>query len=604
MQRLQFWFIFAGVLLLVPGSAQAQAGWVIEQFDASIAVQGDGSVRVTETISVDFSAEEKHGIYRDVPVVYQAEGGDRTYTRVSDIAVLQDGSEAETSVTRNDANLRIRVGDPDVTISGRHTYVIAYTVLGVLQSFGSFDELYWNATGDAWEAPINETRATVTVPADIIQSACNVGTRGSTEPCDQREAGPREVLFTARSLAPGEGLTVAVGFTPGAVPIVAVAAPPSPADVLLAPLTLGAAALIFIAGSLMMLVRWWRYGRDRWWQRSQLPGERSDRAGLTQPEKILPLWRRQPVSVEYEPPDRLRPAEIGVLLDERADVLDISATIVDLASRGYLQISEIEKTWLLGKRDYELARSEKAAGDELTHYERELLKRLFADSGTVKLSSLKNTFYQDLEKVKELLYRDLADKRLFPARPDRVRLLYFGIGIAGEIAGGGLLLLALWLLSRAEAAAWHHGGLAGAGMGIMAAAAAVVALAPFMPRKTGYGRELYQRSLGYQLFVSGTEKYRAKFYENEGLFVAVLPYAIMFGVTDKLAKAFAEMGIKPAPPSWYRGAAAFNAAEFSSSMNTFSSSLSSAMASRPSGSGSGGGGSGGGGFGGGGGGSW
>lgn len=62
--------------------------------------------------------------------------------------------------------------------------------------------------------------------------------------------------------------------------------------------------------------------------------------------------------------------------------------------------------------------------------------------------------------------------------------------------------------------------------------------------------------------------------------VAVLPYAIMFGVTDQLARAFAAMGVQPPQPSWYQGTAAFNAAQFSSSMASFST----AMASRPSGS--------------------
>ena len=109
---------------------------------------------------------------------------------------------------------------------------------------------------------------------------------------------------------------------------------------------------------------------------------------------------------------------------------------------------------------------------------------------------------------------------------------------------------------------------------------------------------------GYKLFVSGTEKYRAKWLEEEGLFERVLPYAIMFGVTDKLAKAFKDMGIQPAQPTWYHGVHAFNVSSFTNEVNDFSKSLSSAMASIPSSSGSSGGGSSGGGFGGGGGGSW
>jgi uncharacterized membrane protein len=606
----------AGLMASVPGVAAAQAGplasetrpsgdnWIVDQFDAAIAVQADGSVRLEERISVDFAALAKHGIYRDLPVVYWDEGGAKTYTELTDIVVQQDGSEAQVQVTRNEANLRIRVGSPNTTVSGRHEYLVAYTARGVLQSWQDFDELYWNVTGNDWEAPIASVSATVTVPANIVQSTCYVGARGATGQCETAEREQRELNFAARSLAPGEGMTVAVGFMTGVVPIVTIAPPPSPADVVLAPIALGTAALVFVVGLAIVFSLWWRYGRDRWWQRSQLPGERSDREGLALPEKILPLFRHQPVSVEYEPPDKLRPAEIGVLVDERADTLDVSATIVDLASRGYLLIEELEKKWLLGKTDYELVRTDRAAGKKLADYERELLARLFNDGTAVKLSSLKNTFYKDLRKVKELLYREVVAKKLFAGRPDRVRLRYLGLAIADELLGVALLVLALFLFSRAGAVVWYHAALAGLGVGEMAAATAMFALAPFMPRKTGYGRELYQRSQGYQLFVSGTEKYRAKFYEDEGLFVAVLPYAIMFGVTDKLAKAFAEMDIKPPQPVWYHGAAAFSAVQFSASLNSFSQSLSTAMASAPSSSGSGGGGSSGGGFGGGGGGSW
>ena len=92
----------------------------------------------------------------------------------------------------------------------------------------------------------------------------------------------------------------------------------------------------------------------------------------------------------------------------------------------------------------------------------------------------------------------------------------------------------------------------------------------------------------------------------------ILPYAIVFGNTEKFANALKKLGIEPPQPSWYVSSHAFNALIFSSNMNHFSNSLTSAIAAQPaknsfasSGSGfSSGGGFSGGGFGGGGGGSW
>ena len=50
---------------------------------------------------------------------------------------------------------------------------------------------------------------------------------------------------------------------------------------------------------------------------------------------------RGAIVVNYEPPDGLGPAEVGTLVDERVDLRDISAVIIDLAVRGYLKIEEV-----------------------------------------------------------------------------------------------------------------------------------------------------------------------------------------------------------------------------------------------------------------------
>ena len=64
--------------------------------------------------------------------------------------------------------------------------------------------------------------------------------------------------------------------------------------------------------------------------------------------------------VEFAPPEDLRPGQMGTLLDERANVLDVTATIVDLAVRGYLLIQEIPKEGWFGKPDWRLIRLEQA----------------------------------------------------------------------------------------------------------------------------------------------------------------------------------------------------------------------------------------------------
>ena len=67
-----------------------------------------------------------------------------------------------------------------------------------------------------------------------------------------------------------------------------------------------------------------------------------------------PLWDHTPVAVEFQPPDGLRPGQVGTLLDERVDPLDVSATIVDLAVHGYLRIEEQERAHWFAGRDWTL----------------------------------------------------------------------------------------------------------------------------------------------------------------------------------------------------------------------------------------------------------
>lgn len=598
-----FFLLVVVVTFFFPHNSWAQAGWDIDQFQSDITVEADGSVDITETIEVDFHQREKHGIFRDIPYVYEGFEGETIYSRITDIEVTQDGNEAKVDIDRTSANIRIRIGDEDEVISGKHTYTISYSVIGVLQSFESFDELNWNVTGDDWEATIEHVSATIHVAAPIKQATCYQGMYGSTTPCASSEFSEDTATFTAHALSPGENLTVAVGYTPGIIPLIIVEKPLTLFDALFSRVALMAGTVVLVGGIFIWLRRWYRYGRDRYWQRAHLPGVRSDRTEDVVPEKILPLGFKQPVSVEYDAPDNLRPAELGVVMDEAANTLDVSATIVDLAVRGYLTITEIPKKWRFGSSDYELARTDKAV-TELRKYESVLLEKLFTDGTQVKISDLKNTFYQDLKTVKDLLYKDVIEKKLFAHNPARIRGIYVGVSITIIAAGGILFGLLAVLVQQATALELHHTMLAGLSIGLFLSGILGLCFSPFMPRKTAYGREIYQRTKGYELFVSGTEKYRAKFLEREGIFMEVLPYAIVFGVTDQLARAFKELGIKPPAPSWYHGVAPFHPALFASNMESFSSSLSSAIASAPSSSGSGGGGFSGGGFGGGGGGSW
>ncbi|NIM46842.1 MAG: DUF2207 domain-containing protein, partial [Candidatus Aenigmarchaeota archaeon] len=268
------------------------------------------------------------------------------------------------------------------------------------------------------------------------------------------------------------------------------------------------------------------------------------------------------------------------------------------AVRGYLKIKEVEgKAVVFKKKDYIFYKLKEFSGDKtLNSYEKKILEGIFSKGNEVKLSELKNKFYQDLKDIKKFLYNTSILFGYFKRSPEKIRNYYLTFGIV-VFALGIFLLTSLRL------------GLITAIVSFMISGLIIIAFSFFMPRKTKKGVLAYEHALGFKLYLEKAEKYRLKFAEKENIFEKYLPYAMIFGVADKWAKAFAD--IYKNPPSWYEGygPGPFNAVIFASSMNDFSRSTNSTFVSAPKGaaggtSGFGGGGFSGGGFGGGGGGSW
>jgi len=605
--RLALLLLLLVPFLLLSKPAEADEGWVIVQFDADYQIRQDGSVDVIEDIRVDFGPQRKHGILRDIPVEYEWDDdqngvADHTRRTTIQVAGVTDGERDVPFVqSRNGAYLNLRIGDADIEVSGPQRYVITYRVIGMLNAQADWDEFYWNVTGNAWPVRILTATAVVRAPS-ISDVTCFQGPTGSTALCDASERPTTAQFRMTQPQAEGGGLTIVVAMPKGTVEV----APPDLVKLKsfgekfndfagLKPLPIVAAFLVGIVSIAGVLRYWWLAGRDRWLGDLQyLTGDQS--------ERTRPFFAKDTVVIEYQPPEltsrgrRLRPAEIGTLLDESADTLDVSATIVDLAVRGYLRITEIEKKqWLFGKSDYQLERLKPSDG-ELLEYERTLLDGLFEDGDTVQMSDLKNEFYTTLSTVKTQLYDQVVKADgFFAGNPETTRTINFVAGGLLTGAGAG----AIFLLGQ-------YAGAAIVGIPIVLAGLVMLILARAMPRRTGAGREMYRRILGFRQYMTVAETDRQRFNEETNLFQEYLPYAIVYGCVDKWAKAFEGLANQPDTSSWYVSPYAFAPLAFSSSLQSFSTSMSSAIASTPGGSGGSGfsGGSSGGGGGGGGGGSW
>jgi hypothetical protein len=588
--------------------AAAGASEQINRYDVDITIQDDGELVVRETIDYDFGSVPRHGIFRDIPtrVDYPPKPN---HDRVFPIDVLSvrasPGTPAQYTVGSEGDNTRVKIGDPDQTITGEHAYEITYRVRGAMNGFEEHDELVWNAIGHEWPVPIVAANVAVHAPAAITRVNCATGSVGSNLPCGSVSTDGRTAsfaaaqLFSGSSLGPFQGLTVTVALPKGAVP--------EPKPILEERFTFGSAFRVTNAtgglalGMLVLLVvvilgLVWFFGRDRRYRGSAVDAAYGPGVPGA-PEERVPIFGEHETPVEFVPPNGLRPGLVGTLADFKANPLDVTATIVDLAVRGYLVIEELTPDGISRSGDWKLTRK-KPADASLLPYEQKLLDGLFRDGDEVKLSDLRYEFAARMRAVQTELQNDAKQRGWFARQ--------IGTGSCA-FAALGFVVFDIGVALTVALAIWTHAALVG--VPVIVAGILLLIASRWVPRRTPEGYAVLRHVDGFRRFIEESEKQRAQFAERKNLFTQYLPYAIVFGATDKWARAFANLGDEPPDTSsWYVSSAVFNYAAFSGAINGFTIASAGTLTSTPpstsGSSGFSGGGFSGGGGGGGGGGSW
>lgn len=592
-------FLAACVALTGAPAAHAQLEGFerIAAYDVAVEVARSGRLHVVETIDYEFTSP-RHGILRKIPDRFRH---DATYDRhypISNVRVTgSPGTPLRTKLERDGGYRVIRVGDPDRTITGRHRYVITYDVDGALNRFEGHDELYWNVIGSEWLVPIERATSRITAEAAFTASNCFAGPVGSALPCGTKRLSGTDATFSHPRLFPGQAMTVVLALPPGyaakAGPVLVERQTVRRAFTWTgAPLAAAVAALL---GGLAGLVALLRRGRDLRYA-GQVPGL-EPAAGVDAVTEPVGPFADRAGPIEWMPPKEMSPAMMGVLLDERADILDVTATIVDLAVRGYLRIDELPRKGLFRRRDWRLTRLGSPEGDVLSAPEGEVLRAVFYGQSAIEVSELKNKFYVHLSGIRDRLYDEAVSRGWFPTRPDKVTQRWSVASFVAVLAGGGLTFL---LATRTRY------GLTG--VAVLLVALVFRLLHRRMPYRTAKGSAALARVLGFRRYLATAEADQLRAEEKQHVFARYLPYAIVLGETEHWAKVFDDLGLpKDETMGWYGGPSGWHAGDFTDSIHDFSSAASSTLASTPSSSGSsgfGGGGSSGGGGGGGGGGSW
>lgn len=539
-----------GVAALAATPAAADADDVITSYHQTITLDADGTAHVVLDLVMDFGPSPNHGPFLTYVVKQRYDDTqDRVY-RIERVTASSPDAPADVDTEEDGASLAIRIGDEDTEITGAHSYRVTYDVEGWVNPAGypfpagplNHDELYLNLIGAGWQVPIRDVRVVLDAPSDATRVACFQGPAGSTDPCGAATTDGARAEWRSRSVPVGDQLSVVAAYPAGTFdtePILQDRWSAGRAFALSPGSGIGAALVALVGGGLV-IGRVRRRGRDR------------EFLGLTpgltpapgQDDATGPRGR-SPVAVQFTPPPGLRPGQLGTLVDEHADVRDVTATIIDLAVRGYLTIERTGGPDPDAKdADWFLRRTGKPDGD-LVGYEHRLLSALFDGTDAVSLSDLRTTFASSLQRVQALLYEDVTERGWFAGNPSSVRSRWAAAGVG------------LWILAAAVTvllAIFTHAAVVG--LALLAVATVVIVVSRLAPARTATGSAVLAQTRGFELYLATAEADQLRFEEGEDLFSRYLPFAVAFGLTERWTRVFADLaarGVPLATPTWYVG---------------------------------------------------
>jgi Predicted membrane protein (DUF2207) len=523
--------LLAAGLLTGAAPVSAASGQVLKD-TVAITVTPNGTLQVKETVTYEGTAPARTLIVRR----HLDERQDRRF----EVGALQGGTLRDQG---DRAVLQVSGGGG----AGRRTAQLSYTVKGAVTTVRGGEQLSWTAAG-GWHVPAAQTRVTIESSAVVQNLNCFAGAPDGTVGCTQffTNHTHTQADFRQENLQPGEYVTVMIGYPPGTTggkPIIEqrhTLATAFTVDGVTGGTLIGLLVLLLGGVALLYVTR----GRDaRIVNKKAAEGDHA------------------PVDATgFAPPDGVRPGQIGTLIDEQADVVDVTATIIDLAVRGYLLIEELPRE-TYGRIDWQL-RSMRRPADDLLPYERILYDALFSGRDVVRLSELDGTFADKLTAVRRALYEDVVRQGWFARRPDaeRTRWTTVGMVLAG-LGVVGTVLLAVYT------------NLALIGLAVIIAGAALAVGGQYMPAKTTRGATVLAHTLGFRAHLFRGEVPDSPAGHRVALFSHYLPYAVVFDVVQRWAQTVADVGAGSSGPSdnlyWYEGPAEWDLSKFAESMRSF-----------------------------------
>ncbi|WP_157368326.1 DUF2207 domain-containing protein [Alloactinosynnema sp. L-07] len=471
-----------------PGRPAVEHPPLPRSVNIQLKVERDGRLTVTEQVIV----QAKDTMTREVPLRI----GDRVFS-VRDAKV--DGSGTADVV-----------GEKFVIRLNEGVSTVQYTVDGAVADLGDHQQVRWQVA-NGWSTTIVFLRASLLTPEPGDDPVCLAGASGSEDQCDSALIDVSGILRIIQSdLDAGHRIDLSLNLPAGLVPTTARFEEAKAGPFALTPVSgvaLGGLALLLLGGFGAL---WLARGREA--------------TAVSAPVEPVDVLATEDGRVVFASPDGVLPGQAGTVVDEVVDGRDLAATVLDLAVRNYLWITEVAADdWQLVRRN--------PADDALTAYERAVYAAVLPDgTDSVTVSALRAAA-PDVSAARAAAYADAVDRGWLSRAPG-------GLGRWGLI---GLLLTVLGLATTVVLALTAGHALAGVALAI--AGVAVFLGARFLPVRTQRGAALVQQVRGLSGYLRAVAPDSIPVADRELVFSRSLPYAVALGESDAWLTRFAALDV-------------------------------------------------------------
>jgi hypothetical protein len=527
-----------GAALLL-GANPALAADDATSLDVRAALTDAGLVTVTTTLTFPTGAPDPlTQVFR--VAVDQGNGTQLNYTLTNLTATSGETLLGVTTELQSDTET--------VTIAtgGASTVTLSYTVAGATQAMSD------DSVRAAWTVlqglpvGVEAIAGQFDLPSGVRDYLCEAGPAGATTKCGHYSGGLHglwAMTFEDGPRAAGDVITLTAVLDPGTVPVTAnVTERWSLARAFSAGWSrLGAALGVVALGGLVLLLI-----------RRRLRGH----AGA-KPVRVAE-FAVDGDGVRFTVHEQVRPGLVGTLIDQSVDPSDVVATLLDLAVRGHLRITQLEPASAHAAPDWSLTRLPGA--DRLDAYERQLLDAVAPAGTPTRVSALTSALAPAIGEVQRSLYAQVVAAGWF-ARPPQGRNKW------AALAWLGVALAAIVTVCLALTTTWALVGVA-----VVAVALLGLLVAQDVPVLTPRGQAVLAglADLSADLHHAPTALPAGReFAEASG----ILPYAIVLGGWDRwlasLVAADTDDLADPTDLDWYHAPATWHLTDLPVSLDAF-----------------------------------